>query len=90
VTLGFALVAALLIAGSHLGFRRDVDDSWFVLTFVLGWTAAFWAVLIGVFVAVGTLRRDGPRSGVFLLLSTVVLVAIVVAHPLTGSGSASA
>ena len=97
-------VAALALAGSAalllgaadaIGFTSESAESLFTLAWLLGWTLLSWAVVVVGFCAAHLVRRlasrrSPARSEVLLLAAgTALVVAVVRAHPLWGSGSGS-
>ena len=96
-TLGLACLAAVtLAAGAALTASPTAPEDLAVLVWVAGWALVGWAALAAAVGAVGLVRatargrRPGPARVALVLTAVGVLIAVVVAHPLAGSGAASA
>ncbi|GAA4969250.1 hypothetical protein [Kineococcus glutinatus] len=93
-TLVLAGSAALALgAADAIGFTTENAEAVFTVVVLLGWTLLVWAAIVGGLCVVQLLRRLLTRRapawpGVLLLGAGVaVIVAVVGAHPLWGSGS---
>jgi hypothetical protein len=94
VPLALAGSAALVLgAGDAIGFRSAGAEALFVAAWVLGWTLLAWAAVLGGVCALGLARRLVARRGpawpevVLVVAGAAVIIAVISAHPLWGSGS---
>ncbi|THG29273.1 hypothetical protein [Naasia lichenicola] len=96
VAIGFAVAAALLLGIADLIVGGDGSDALFAITAIGGWVLLGWAGIIAVGCAVrvvGSVRQHGGVSRVEVILigaGLVLIVLVLLAHPLWGSGSAGA
>ena len=101
-TAGTAAVATLALAGSAavvlgvgdaIGFRTDGAEAVFVGAWVLGWTLLVWAAILAGVGAVRLVRRlvarrdTAPSEVVLVVAGAALVVGVISAHPLWGSGS---
>ncbi|TRW45261.1 hypothetical protein [Georgenia yuyongxinii] len=96
-TLALAGSAALAFGvGDAIGFKSAGAEAWFIAAWILGWALLVWAMFLGGLGAVLLLRplasRRIPAWPEVLLLVTgiALIVAVLITHPLWGSGSGSA
>ena len=94
VTLALAGCAALVLGvADAIGVVSDSDEALFIAAQILGWTLLAWATLFGGLGAIQLGRRLGSRQVPALAdilldaAGAAVIVAVIWAHPLWGSGS---
>ncbi|WP_432492193.1 hypothetical protein [Kineococcus auxinigenes] len=92
--LALAGCAALALGAAEVvGFTSESAEQLFTALWVLGWVLLAWAVVIGGTCVVQLVRRLVRRRGtawpeaLLLVAGAAVVVAVVRAHPLWGSGS---
>ncbi|MCP2032091.1 hypothetical protein L1277_002190 [Okibacterium sp. HSC-33S16] len=90
-----ALIAALcFLVSDTVGFLSEPAEALFIVTWLAGWVSVVWATLLGAG-GVFLLIRRAPsgqsvsRAEVALIVGAfLIIIAVVVSHPLWGSGSA--
>ena len=95
--LALAVSAALVLGvADAIGFVSDSAEALFIAAQILGWILLAWATLVGGLGAIQLGRRLVSRQSPALLdvlliaAGAAVIVAVICAHPLWGSGSGSA
>ncbi|MBF0815732.1 hypothetical protein E4U02_04835 [Microbacterium paludicola] len=93
VVLALAGCAAVsLMVGDAIWRGIPDSDSLPTILMILGWLLLAWAVIVGAFVIVRAVRttahrgRIAPSDAVMLAASAAVVVALLVAYPVFGTG----
>lgn len=96
-TLALACSAALVLGvGDAIGFMSATAEALFIAAAILGWTLLAWATILGGLGTIQLVRRFVARRGptwpeVLLLVAGVAVIgAVILGHPLWGSGSGQA
>ncbi|WP_353987525.1 hypothetical protein [Ruicaihuangia caeni] len=94
VALALAACAGLSLAvGDAIGFVSPSAEAGFTLLFVAGWVLLIAAIVVGVAVLVRVIRavafgrRPPLLETAFVVATVAIIAAVVVTHPLIGSGS---
>lgn len=94
-TFALAVAAAALISASHwILSLYTASDALAAVTWIVGWAVLCWTVIIGIgsgIALAGRVRsrlRVSPVEPVLLAAATALVIVVMWAYPLWGTGSA--